>query len=94
MESHLEYQRDLQSFEDWLEEEQETLGCYTQLEGDVEILEDTLQRLQVREDSLKQNVFTLSDRWEKFENLTKNVVTVVLCGHMQRWDLNYIVRRS
>ncbi|KAJ4921305.1 hypothetical protein JOQ06_000785, partial [Pogonophryne albipinna] len=44
--SHLEYQRDLQSFEDWLEEEQETLGCYTQLEGDVEILEDTLQRLQ------------------------------------------------
>ncbi|XP_034001993.1 LOW QUALITY PROTEIN: nesprin-1-like, partial [Trematomus bernacchii] len=46
VESHLEYQRDLQSFEDWLEEEQETLGCYTQLEGDVEILEDTLQRLQ------------------------------------------------
>jgi len=45
--SHQEYQRGLQAFEDWLEEEQEKLGCYTQLEGDVDTLEETLQKLQV-----------------------------------------------
>ena len=45
--SHHEYQRALQVFEDWLEEEQEKLSCYTQLEGDVDTLEETLQKLQV-----------------------------------------------
>jgi len=44
--AHEEYQRGLQAFEDWLEQEQEKLGCYTQLEGDVDMLEDTLQKLQ------------------------------------------------
>ncbi|KAF1374585.1 hypothetical protein PFLUV_G00230620 [Perca fluviatilis] len=44
--AHQEYQRGLQLFEDWLEQEQEKLGCYTQLEGDVDMLEETLQKLQ------------------------------------------------
>lgn len=47
MKAHGEYQQSLQAFEDWLEEEQEKLGCYTQLEGDVDMLEETLQKLQV-----------------------------------------------
>lgn len=46
--SHQEYQRNLHVFEDWLEQEQEKLSCYTQLEGDVDMLEETLQKLQVR----------------------------------------------
>lgn len=46
--AHQEYQRGLHAFEDWLELEQEKLGCYTQLEGDVDILEETLQKLQVK----------------------------------------------
>ena len=50
--SHQEYQRALQVFEDWLEEEQEKLSCYTQLEGDVDTLEETLQKLQVKNKSL------------------------------------------
>ena len=50
--SHQEYQRALQVFEDWLEEEQEKLSCYTQLEGDVDTLEETLQKLQVENKSL------------------------------------------
>lgn len=45
--AHQEYQRGLRAFEDWLEQEQEKLGCYTQLEGDVDMLEETLQKLQV-----------------------------------------------
>lgn len=45
--AHQEYQRGLHAFEDWLEQEQEKLGCYTQLEGDVDRLEETLQKLQV-----------------------------------------------
>lgn len=45
--AHQEYQHGLHTFEDWLEEEQEKLGCYTQLEGEVELLEETLQKLQV-----------------------------------------------
>ncbi|XP_061651777.1 nesprin-1 isoform X12 [Phyllopteryx taeniolatus] len=44
--AHEEYQLGLQAFEDWLEAEQEKLGCYTQLEGDVDLLEETLQKLQ------------------------------------------------
>uniref|UniRef100_A0AAV2JAL2 Calponin-homology (CH) domain-containing protein n=1 Tax=Knipowitschia caucasica TaxID=637954 RepID=A0AAV2JAL2_KNICA len=44
--AHEEYQRGLQAFEEWLEQEQEKLGCYMQLEGDVDMLEDTLQKLQ------------------------------------------------
>ncbi|TNM95813.1 hypothetical protein fugu_016896 [Takifugu bimaculatus] len=44
--AHQEYQHGLHTFEDWLEEEQEKLGCYTQLEGEVELLEETLQKLQ------------------------------------------------
>jgi nesprin-1 len=44
---HQEYERGLNVFEAWLEQEQEKLGCYTQLEGDVATLEETLQKLQV-----------------------------------------------
>ncbi|KAJ8275253.1 hypothetical protein COCON_G00098780 [Conger conger] len=44
--AHQEYQRGLHMFEDWLEQEQERLGCHSQLEGDVEALESTLQELQ------------------------------------------------
>ncbi|XP_045574102.1 nesprin-1 isoform X3 [Salmo salar] len=46
VQAHQEYQRGLHVFEVWLEQEQEKLGCYTQLEGDVETLEETLQKLQ------------------------------------------------
>lgn len=45
--AHQEYQRGVHGFEDWLENEQEKLDCYTQLEGDVDMLEETLQKLQV-----------------------------------------------
>ncbi|KAJ8270593.1 hypothetical protein GJAV_G00116870 [Gymnothorax javanicus] len=44
--AHQEYQRGLHVFEDWLEQEQERLGCQAQLEGDVEVLESTLHELQ------------------------------------------------
>uniref|UniRef100_A0A672NJW8 Nesprin-1-like n=1 Tax=Sinocyclocheilus grahami TaxID=75366 RepID=A0A672NJW8_SINGR len=45
--AHQEYQRTLHEFKDWLEQQQERLSCsYTQLEGDVETLEDTLRKLQ------------------------------------------------
>ena len=47
VQAHQEYQRGLQAFEQWLEQEQEKLGCYTQLEGELETLEETLQKLQV-----------------------------------------------
>lgn len=47
VQAHQEYQRGLHVFEVWLEQEQEKLGCYTQLEGDVDTLEETLQKLQV-----------------------------------------------
>lgn len=49
MKAHQEYQRGLHAFEEWLEQEQEKLGCYTQLEGDVDMLEETLQKLQVQQ---------------------------------------------
>lgn len=52
--AHQEYQRGLHAFEDWLEQEQEKLGCYTQLEGDVDMLEETLQKLQVSENTLRR----------------------------------------
>lgn len=45
--AHQEYQRGLHAFEEWLEQEQEKLAYYTQLEGDVDMLEETLQKLQV-----------------------------------------------
>lgn len=45
--AHEEYQHDLHAFEEWLEAEQEKLICYTQLEGDIDMLEDTIQKLQV-----------------------------------------------
>jgi len=45
---HQVYQSCLHEFKDWLEQQQERLSCYTQLEGDVETLEDTLRKLQVR----------------------------------------------
>lgn len=45
--AHQEYQHGLHAFEDWLEQEQEKLGGYTELEGEVDLLEDTLQKLQV-----------------------------------------------
>ncbi|KTF86540.1 hypothetical protein cypCar_00031779 [Cyprinus carpio] len=44
--AHQEYQRTLHEFKDWLEQQQERLSCCTQLEGDVETLEDTLRKLQ------------------------------------------------
>ncbi|XP_073726049.1 nesprin-1 isoform X5 [Misgurnus anguillicaudatus] len=44
--AHQEYQRSLHEFKDWLEQQQETLSCYTQLEGDVGTLEETLRKLQ------------------------------------------------
>uniref|UniRef100_A0A8C7ULC6 Spectrin repeat containing, nuclear envelope 1b n=1 Tax=Oncorhynchus mykiss TaxID=8022 RepID=A0A8C7ULC6_ONCMY len=46
VQAHQEYERGLNVFEAWLEQEQEKLGCYTQLEGDVDTLEETLQKLQ------------------------------------------------
>ena len=46
--AHQVYQCSLHEFKDWLEQQQERLSCYTQLEGDVETLEDTLRKLQVR----------------------------------------------
>lgn len=53
MKAHQEYQQGLHAFEGWLEEEQEKLGCYTQLEGDVDMLEETLQKLQVGNKSVQ-----------------------------------------
>lgn len=47
--AHQEYQNNLHEFKDWLEQQQEKLSCYTQLEGDVDSLEETLHELQVRE---------------------------------------------
>lgn len=44
---HQEYQRGLHVLEDWLEQEQEKLGCCSALEGDGEALENTLQQMQV-----------------------------------------------
>ncbi|XP_077587652.1 nesprin-1 [Stigmatopora nigra] len=46
LKAHEEYQQGLRAFERWLEGEQEKLGCYVQLEGDVDTLEETLQKLQ------------------------------------------------
>lgn len=46
--AHQEYQNNLNEFKDWLEQQQEKLCCYTQLEGDVDALEETLYNLQVR----------------------------------------------
>lgn len=46
--AHQKYQSTLHEFKDWLEQQQERLSCCTQLEGDVETLEDTLRKLQVR----------------------------------------------
>ncbi|TSO25166.1 Nesprin-1 [Bagarius yarrelli] len=43
---HQEYQKHLHEFKDWLEQQQEKLSCYTQLEGDVDTLEETLHKLQ------------------------------------------------
>ncbi|KAG1946578.1 nesprin-1 [Pimephales promelas] len=43
---HQVYQSCLHEFKDWLEQQQERLSCYTQLEGDVETLEVTLRKLQ------------------------------------------------
>ncbi|KAG2468780.1 SYNE1 protein, partial [Polypterus senegalus] len=44
--AHQEYQRGLRMFEDWLEQEQEKLSCFSHTEGDVETLENTLRELQ------------------------------------------------
>ncbi|XP_028808913.1 nesprin-1 isoform X6 [Denticeps clupeoides] len=44
--AHQEYQRGLHMFEDWLEQEQESLGCISHSEGDTTALEDTLKELQ------------------------------------------------
>lgn len=46
--AHQDYQNNLHAFKDWLEQQQEKLSYYTQLEGDVDILEETLNKLQVR----------------------------------------------
>lgn len=44
---HQEYQRGLHLFEDWLEQEQASLASLSHPEGNVEVLEETLQQLQV-----------------------------------------------
>lgn len=46
--AHQEYQNNLHEFNNWLEQQEEKLSCYTQLEGDVDTLEETLHKLQVR----------------------------------------------
>lgn len=46
--AHQAYQNNLHEFKDWMEQQQEKLSCYTQLEGDVGTLEETLHKLQVR----------------------------------------------
>lgn len=46
--AHQDYQNNLHEFKEWLEQQQENLSCYTQLEGDVDMLEETLHKLQVR----------------------------------------------
>lgn len=48
VQAHQEYQHSLHEFKDWLELQQEMLSCYTQLEEDVDTLEETLQKLQVK----------------------------------------------
>lgn len=45
--AHQEYQRGLHMFEDWLEQEQGTLGSLSHPEGDVDTHENTLQQIQV-----------------------------------------------
>ena len=47
VQSHEEHRRCLQQFRAWLEQEQEALSAHTPLEGDVDSLENTLQKLQV-----------------------------------------------
>lgn len=54
--AHREYQNNLHEFKDWLEQQQEKLSCYTQLEGDVDTLEETLHKLQV---STKKHAISL-----------------------------------
>ncbi|XP_076155328.1 nesprin-1 isoform X4 [Alosa pseudoharengus] len=44
--SHEEHRHCLQQFRAWLEQEQERLSAHTPLEGDVDSLENTLQKLQ------------------------------------------------
>lgn len=44
---HQEYQRGLHVFEDWLEREQASLASLSHPEGNVDMLEKTLQQLQV-----------------------------------------------
>lgn len=58
--AHQEYQNNLHEFKDWLEQQQEKLCCYTQLEGDVDTLEETLHKLQVRTQNHK--IFSLAHK--------------------------------
>jgi len=44
---HEEYQRNLKTFEVWLEKEQEKLDCLSHLDGDAQKQEATLRDLQV-----------------------------------------------
>lgn len=44
---HQEYQRGLHMFEDWLEQEQSSLGLLSPLDGDMSTLEKTLKELHV-----------------------------------------------
>lgn len=84
MKAHQEYQRGLHAFEEWLEQEQEKLGCYTQLEGDVDMLEETLQKLQV----WKLLLWKLS--LNKHEMLWENTLTqsqAVVSEHI----INYVI---
>ncbi len=51
---HQEYQRGLHMFEDWLEQEQNSLVLLSPLNEDVNALENTLKELQV---NMKQDFF-------------------------------------
>ncbi len=51
---HQEYQRGLHMFEDWLEQEQNSLALLSPLNEDVNALENTLKELQV---NMKQDFF-------------------------------------
>uniref|UniRef100_A0A8C7FND7 Spectrin repeat containing nuclear envelope protein 1 n=1 Tax=Oncorhynchus kisutch TaxID=8019 RepID=A0A8C7FND7_ONCKI len=58
--AHQEYQRGLHMFEDWLEQEQGTLGSLSHPEGDVDTLENTLQQIQLLQERCSQGQSLLS----------------------------------
>lgn len=77
MSAHQEYQRTLHEFKDWLEQQQERLSCYTQLEGDVETLEDTLRKLQVRR---RLEVVIVKNEQMKHYLFILSILTIIVQG--------------